>query len=406
MTKERILLAYSGGLDTSIIIQWLKENYDCDVVAIVGQVGIGVDDDALTRKALTCGAEKIYIEDLAEDYIVNYIYPTLKAEAKYEGSYLLGTSTARPCIAKRMVEIAQAENCTAIAHGCTGKGNDQVRFELAIKALAPEMKIIAPWRLWDITSRDEEIDYANARNIPVPVTKEDNYSMDQNIWHLSHEGMDLENPGNGPKHSALLNIVASLEQTPDQGEYVEIEFVSGIPVRVDNVTGDVDMLTYLNDKAAKHGVGVIDIVENRLVGMKSRGVYETPGGTVYYAAHRQLELMCLERDTLHYKDLVAQRFADLVYNGQWFHPLREALSAFVDKANETLTGTVKLKLYKGNIIPAGTSSPFSLYDEALSTFDEDDVYNQSDATGFIDLFGLPTKVVAQMKQRAGIMEGK
>ncbi len=305
-----------------------------------------------------------------------------------------------------MVEIAQAENCTAIAHGCTGKGNDQVRFELAIKALAPEMKIIAPWRLWDITSRDEEIDYANARNIPVPVTKEDNYSMDQNIWHLSHEGMDLENPGNEPKHSALLNIVASLEQTPDQGEYVEIEFVSGIPVRVDNVTGDVDMLTYLNDKAAKHGVGVIDIVENRLVGMKSRGVYETPGGTVYYAAHRQLELLCLERDTLHYKDLVAQRFADLVYNGQWFHPLREALSAFVDKANETLTGTVKLKLYKGNIIPAGTSSPFSLYDEALSTFDEDDVYNQSDATGFINLFGLPTKVVAQMKQRAGMMEEK
>ncbi|QRV02632.1 argininosuccinate synthase [Arcanobacterium phocisimile] len=406
MAKERILLAYSGGLDTSIIIPWLKGNYDCDVVAMVGQVGIGVDDEALKKKALACGAEKIYIEDLAEDYIVNYIYPSLKAQARYEGSYLLGTSTARPCIAKRMVEIARAENCTAIAHGCTGKGNDQVRFELAIKALAPEMKIIAPWRTWNITSRDEEIDYANARNIPVPVTKEDNYSMDQNIWHLSHEGMDLENPENEPTYSDLLNIVASLEQTPDQGEYVEIEFVSGIPVRVDNVTGDVDMLTYLNDKAAKHGVGVIDIVENRLVGMKSRGVYETPGGTVYYAAHRQLELLCLERDTLHYKDLVAQRFADLVYNGQWFHPLREALSAFVDKANETLTGTVKLKLYKGNIIPAGTSSPFSLYDEALSTFDEDDVYNQSDATGFINLFGLPTQVVAQMKQRAGMMEEK
>ncbi|QJC21489.1 argininosuccinate synthase [Arcanobacterium buesumense] len=406
MAKERILLAYSGGLDTSIIIPWLKENYDCDVIAMVGEVGIGVDGEALTHKALACGAEKIYIENLTEDYIAHYIYPTLQAQARYEGSYLLGTSTARPCIAKRMVDIARAEKCTAIAHGCTGKGNDQVRFELAIKALAPEMKIIAPWRTWDITSRDEEIDYANARNIPVPVTKEDNYSMDQNIWHLSHEGMDLENPGNEPNYSALLNIVTSLEQTPDQGEYVEIEFVSGIPVRVDNVTGDVDMLTYLNDKAAKHAVGVIDIVENRLVGMKSRGVYETPGGTVYYAAHRQLELLCLERDTLHYKDLVAQRFADLVYNGQWFHPLREALSAFVDKANETLTGTVKLKLYKGNIIPAGTSSPFSLYDEALSTFDEDDVYNQSDATGFINLFGLPTKVVAQMKQRAGIMEGK
>ncbi|WP_455952545.1 argininosuccinate synthase [Arcanobacterium haemolyticum] len=403
MAKERILLAYSGGLDTSIIIPWLKEHYDCDVVAMAGDVGIGVDNETLTQKALACGAEKIYIEDLTSDYIANYIYPTLKAQAIYEGKYLLGTSTARPCIAKRMVDIAKAENCTAIAHGCTGKGNDQVRFELAIKALAPGMKIIAPWRMWDIASRDEEIDYAQARNIPVPVTKENNYSMDQNIWHLSHEGMDLEDPANEPQYDSLLHLMNSPQQAPDEPEYVTIDFKHGIPVSVDGVTGDVDMLTYLNKKAGKHGVGIADIVENRLVGMKSRGVYETPGGTVYYAAHRELELLCLERDTLHYKDLLAQRFSEIVYNGQWFHPLREALSAFMDSCNETLTGTVKLKLYKGNVTPAGITSPHSLYDEALSTFDEDDVYNQSDATGFINLFGLPTSVVASMKHRNNLM---
>lgn len=403
MAKERILLAYSGGLDTSIIIPWLKEHYDCDVVAMAGDVGIGVDNETLTQKALACGAEKIYIEDLTSDYIANYIYPTLKAQAIYEGKYLLGTSTARPCIAKRMVDIAKAENCTAIAHGCTGKGNDQVRFELAIKALAPGMKIIAPWRMWDIASRDEEIDYAQARNIPVPVTKENNYSMDQNIWHLSHEGMDLEDPANEPRYDSLLHLMNSPQQAPDEPEYVTIDFKHGIPVSVDGVTGDVDMLTYLNKKAGKHGVGIADIVENRLVGMKSRGVYETPGGTVYYAAHRELELLCLERDTLHYKDLLAQRFSEVVYNGQWFHPLREALSAFMDSCNETLTGTVKLKLYKGNVTPAGITSPHSLYDEALSTFDEDDVYNQSDATGFINLFGLPTSVVASMKHRNNLM---
>lgn len=302
-----------------------------------------------------------------------------------------------------MVDIAKAENCTAIAHGCTGKGNDQVRFELAIKALAPGMKIIAPWRMWDIASRDEEIDYAQARNIPVPVTKENNYSMDQNIWHLSHEGMDLEDPANEPQYDSLLHLMNSPQQAPDEPEYVTIDFKHGIPVSVDGVTGDVDMLTYLNKKAGKHGVGIADIVENRLVGMKSRGVYETPGGTVYYAAHRELELLCLERDTLHYKDLLAQRFSEVVYNGQWFHPLREALSAFMDSCNETLTGTVKLKLYKGNVTPAGITSPHSLYDEALSTFDEDDVYNQSDATGFINLFGLPTSVVASMKHRNNLM---
>lgn len=265
------------------------------------------------------------------------------------------------------------------------------------------MKIIAPWRMWDIASRDEEIDYAQARNIPVPVTKENNYSMDQNIWHLSHEGMDLEDPANEPQYDSLLHLMNSPQQAPDEPEYVTIDFKHGIPVSVDGVTGDVDMLTYLNKKAGKHGVGIADIVENRLVGMKSRGVYETPGGTVYYAAHRELELLCLERDTLHYKDLLAQRFSEVVYNGQWFHPLREALSAFMDSCNETLTGTVKLKLYKGNVTPAGITSPHSLYDEALSTFDEDDVYNQSDATGFINLFGLPTSVVASMKHRNNLM---
>jgi argininosuccinate synthase len=399
MAKERILLAYSGGLDTSIIIPWLKENYDCEIVAMAGELGIGVDEDFLREKALKCGAEKIYIEQITEEYIRDFVYPTLKAQAVYEGKYLLGTSTARPCIAKRMVEIARKENCTAIAHGATGKGNDQVRFELTIKALAPDMKIIAPWRIWDIKSRDEEIDYAAARNIPLPVSKEDNYSMDQNIWHLSHEGMDLENPANEPQYEKLLKLMVSPEKAPDVPTYVELEFKEGIPVRIDDVTGDVAMLEYANKIAGANGVGIADMVENRLVGMKSRGVYETPGGTLYYAAHRELELLCLERETLHYKDLVAQKFAELVYYGQWFHPLREALSAFVDKVNETITGVVKLKLYKGNVLPAGSTSPFSLYEEELSTFGEDEVYNQADAGGFINLFGLPMQVVAQMKQR-------
>ncbi len=399
MAKERILLAYSGGLDTSIIIPWLKENYDCDVIAMAGELGIGEDEDLLREKALKCGAEKIYIEHITEEYIRDFIYPTLKAQAIYEGKYLLGTSTARPCIAKRMVEIARKENCTAIAHGATGKGNDQVRFELTIKALAPEMKIIAPWRIWDIKSRDEEIDYANERGIPVPVTKEDNYSMDQNVWHLSHEGMDLESPANEPRYDKLLKLMVSPEDAPDLPTYVELEFKDGVPVRIDEVTGDVEMLEYANRIAGANGVGIVDMVENRLVGMKSRGVYETPGGTLYYAAHRELELLCLERDTLHYKDLISQQFAKMVYNGQWFHPLREALSAFVDETNKTITGIVKLKLYKGNVLPAGTTSPYSLYDEELSTFGEDDVYDQADAGGFINLYGLPMKVVAQMRQR-------
>ncbi|WP_036451895.1 argininosuccinate synthase [Mycoplasma buteonis] len=395
--KERILLAYSGGLDTSVIIPWLKENYNCEVIAMLGELGTDTDPEFITQKALSCGAEKVYIEDLNEDYIQNYVYPTLKANAIYEGKYLLGTSTARPCIAKRMVEIAKKENCSAIAHGCTGKGNDQVRFELAIKSLAPELKIIAPWRTWEIKSRDQELEYAIKRNIPVPVTKEENYSRDQNIWHLSHEGMDLEFPKNAPKYDTLLKMTQFPVKAKDEISTIEIEFKEGVPVRIDNVTGDVQMLQYANKIGGENGIGIVDIVENRLVGMKSRGVYETPGGAIYYAAHRELELLNLDRTTLHYKDLVAQKYAELVYDGMWFHPLREALDKFVDDLNKNLTGIVKLNLYKGNIFPAGISSKYSLHSEELSTFGEDNVYNQGDATGFINLFGLSSKTIAQMK---------
>lgn len=404
MAHEKILLAYSGGLDTSIIIPWLLEHFDCEVIAMAGEVGIGIDHEALRAKALKCGASACFIEDIAEEFITDYIYPTLKAGAVYEGKYLLGTSFARPIIAKRMVEIAKREGCTAVAHGCTGKGNDQVRFELTVKALAPELKIIAPWRIWDIKSRDEEIDYAQERGIPVPVTKAANYSMDKNLWHLSHEGMDLEDPANEPHYEKILELMVSPEQAPDQPTYLTLDFEQGVPVRVDGVAlPPVELLSKLNDIAGANGVGLVDLVENRLVGMKSRGVYETPGGTVLYAAHRELELLCLDRDTLHYKDQVALRYAELVYFGQWFHPLREALAAFVDQTQKTVTGTVRLKLYKGNVLPAGTTSPFSLYQEALSTFGEDTVYNQADAGGFINCFGLPMKVMAQMKKRNGLL---
>ena len=404
MAKEKFLLAYSGGLDTSIIIPWLLENYDCEVIAMAGEVGIGVDETALKEKALKCGATKCYVEDISEEFITDYIYPTLKANAVYEGKYLLGTSFARPVIAKKMVEIAKKEGCTTIVHGATGKGNDQVRFELTIKALAPEMKILAPWRVWDIKSRDQEIDYAAARNIPVPVTKETNYSKDENLWHLSHEGMDLENPANEPDLDKILELMVSPEKAPDKATYVTIKFEKGVPVEVDGQKMDpVSLLKYCNKVAGENGVGIADIVENRLVGMKSRGVYETPGGTLLYAAHRELELLTLERDTLHYKDLVAQRFAELVYYGQWFHPLREAISAFVDDTQKVVTGEVKMKLYKGNCTPAGTTSPYSLYDEEIATFEEDDVYDQAEAGGFINCFGLPMKVNAQMKKRNGLL---
>lgn len=404
MAKEKFLLAYSGGLDTSIIIPWLLENYDCEVIAMAGEVGIGVDEEFLKEKALKCGASKCYVEDIAEEFITDFIYPTLKANAVYEGKYLLGTSFARPVIAKKMVEIARKEGCTTIVHGATGKGNDQVRFELTIKALAPEMKILAPWRVWDIKSRSEEVDYAEARGIPVPVTKENNYSKDENLWHLSHEGMDLEDPWNEPDLDKILELMVSPEKAPDTPTYVTFKFENGIPVEVDGQKlSPVEMLKYCNKVAGANGVGIADLVENRLVGMKSRGVYETPGGTLMYAAHRELELLTLERDTLHYKDLVAQKFAELVYYGQWFHPLREALSAFVDETQKVVTGEVKMKLYKGNCTPAGAKSPFSLYDEEIATFEAEEVYDQADAGGFINCFGLPMKVVANMKKKNGLL---
>ena len=395
--KEKVVLAYSGGLDTSIIIPWLNENYDYEVIAMAADVGQGEELDPLNEKAIKTGASKIYIEDLKEEFITDFIYPTLKAGAVYEGKYLLGTSFARPLIAKRMVEIAEKEGATAISHGATGKGNDQVRFELTVKALAPHLKIIAPWRIWDIKSREDAIDYAQERNIPLPVTKKDNYSMDRNLWHLSHEGQDLEDPWNEPQYEKLLKLMVSPEKAPDKPTYVEIYFEKGIPKKVNGVEyGPVQLVDVLNKLGAENGVGIVDMVENRLVGMKSRGVYETPGGTVLYAAHRELELICLDRDTLHYKDIVAQRFAELVYNGQWYTPLREALSAFVDSTQQTVTGTVRLKLYKGNCMPAGAKSEYSLYSEEISTFGYSTAYDHKDAGGFINLFGLPLKVRALM----------
>jgi len=397
--KEKVVLAYSGGLDTSIIIPWLKENYDYEVIAVAGDVGQGEELAPLKEKAINSGASKIYIEDLKEEFVTDFIFPTLKAGAVYEGKYLLGTSMARPVIAKRLVEIAEKEGATAIAHGATGKGNDQVRFELTIKALNPHLKIIAPWRIWDIKSREDAIDYAKERNIPVPVTKEHPYSMDRNLWHLSHEGGDLEDPWNEAQDNVYL-ICTPPHLAPDEPEYVEIEFESGIPVAVNGQKyKPVELIETLNKIGAKHGIGIVDMVENRLVGMKSRGVYETPGGTILYAAHHELESITLDRATFQYKQQVAIKFAELVYDGNWYTPLREALSAFVDNTQKTVTGTVRLKLYKGNCIPAGVKSPYSLYSEEFATFGEDNVYNQKDAEGFINLFGLPLTIRALMKEK-------
>ena len=393
---KKVVLAYSGGLDTSIIIPWLKENYNnCEVIAVAADVGQGVELEGLQEKAIKTGASKIYIEDLVDEFVDDFIFPTLKASAVYENKYLLGTSFARPIIAKRIVEIAIAEGADAIAHGCTGKGNDQVRFELAIKAFAPDMPIIAPWRIWDIKSRDEEIDYAEAHNIPLKISRETNYSKDMNLWHLSHEGLDLENPANEPDYDKILELGVSPEKAPDKATYVTIDFENGAPVAVDGekMKGS-DIIRKLNKLGGENGIGIADLVENRLVGMKSRGVYETPGGTILYQAHDILETLCLDRDTLHFKQQVGLRFAELVYFGQWFTPLREALTAFVDETQKAVNGTVKLKLYKGNIINAGVTSPDSLYDEDIATFEEDDVYDQTDSAGFINLFGLPIRVKA------------
>ena len=398
---KKVVLAYSGGLDTSIIIPWLKENYNnCEVIAVSGDVGQGTELDGLEEKAIATGASKLYIEDLNKEFVEEFIWPTLKAGAVYENKYLLGTSFARPIIAKRIVEIAKAEGADAICHGCTGKGNDQVRFELTIKAFAPDMEIIAPWRTWEFKSREDEIAYAEEKNIPLKINRETNYSKDKNLWHLSHEGLDLENPANEPMYNkeGFLELGGSPEQAPDVPTYVTISFEKGVPVAVDGEKlPAVEIVKKLNKLGGENGIGIVDMVENRLVGMKARGVYETPGGTILYAAHAKLEEICLDRDTLHYKQNVANRFAELVSFGQWYTPLREALSAFVDSTQQTVTGDVKFKLYKGNIIDAGVTSPYSLYDEDIATFDEDEVYDQNDSAGFINLFGLPIKVQAKKK---------
>ena len=407
MSKKinKIVLAYSGGLDTSIIIPWLKENYDNpEIIAVSGDVGQGTELEGLKEKAIATGASKLYVCDLKEEFIKNYVYPTMQAGAKYEGDYLLGTAFARPIIAKAIVDIALKEGADAICHGCTGKGNDQVRFELAIKAFAPGMKIIAPWRIWDIKSREEEIAYAEAHNIPLKINRETNYSKDKNLWHLSHEGLDLEDPANEPMYDkeGFLEMGVSPFMAPDKPTYVTISFEKGIPVAVDGEKlGPVALVEKLNKLGGENGIGLADICENRLVGMKSRGVYETPGGTILYRAHEVLETLCLDRDTSHYKALVAQQFGELVYFGKWFTPLREALTAFVDKTQENVTGDVKLKLYKGNIINAGTTSKYSLYNPEFATFDEDEVYNQKDSEGFINLFGLPLTVKALMDKKNG-----
>ena len=400
--KEKIVLAYSGGLDTTVIIPWLKENYnDAEVIAVCGNVGQGKETEGLEERALKTGASKLYIEDLTEEFITDAIYPCIKANAVYEGKYLLGTSMARPIIAKRLVEIARKEGATAICHGATGKGNDQVRFELTIKALAPDLKIIAPWRLdtWKMDSRESEVAYLEERGIEAPVKEGDSYSRDRNIWHLSHEGLELEDPANEPNYDHILQLGVSPEKAPDKPTYVEIEFLKGIPVKVDGKElSPVELLTYLNKVGGENGVGIQDICENRVVGMKSRGVYETPGGSILYYAHRELEYLCLDKQTQSFNEIASNKFTELVYSGEWYTPLRESLSAYFDSVNETVTGKVKLKLYKGNIIPAGSESPYSLYNESIASFTTGDLYNHKDADGFINLFGLPLKVRAMMKQ--------
>lgn len=388
---KKVLLAYSGGLDTSVIIPWLKENYnDCEVIGMTGNVGQEEDFEFLKEKAVACGATKLYVEDLREEFITDYIFPAIQAGAKYESTYLLGTAYARPLIAKRMVEIAHLEGCDAIVHGCTGKGNDQVRFELGIREFDPTMTIIAPWREWDIVSREQAFDYAEAHNVPLPITRETNYSKDENLFHLSHEGLDLEDPTNKPNYEEILELGVSPQSAPDQEVEVTVTFESGIPIAVNGEKlAPIALLEKLNEIGGANGIGILDVVENRLVGMKSRGVYETPGGTILYHAHEKLEQIALDRDTQHYKQSVALKYADLVYNGLWFSPLRKALQVFVDETQKTVTGSVTMVLYKGNIIDAGMTSPYSLYSDELATFGEDDIYNQNDAEGFIKLFGLP-----------------
>ncbi len=401
---KKVALAYSGGLDTSCIIPWLKENYDgCDVIAVCADIGQGDELDVVREKALKSGASQVFIADLTEEFLTEYVWPTLKAGAVYEGKYLLGTSFARPVIAKKLVEIARQEGCDAIAHGATGKGNDQVRFELSVKALAPDLKIITPWREWELRSREEEIEYAKRHNIPIAAENK-TYSMDRNIWHLSHEGSDLEDPWNAPQDNMFL-VTRVPEQAPDEDEHITIDFEEGIPVAINSKRlGAKALLTLLNEIGARHGIGITDLCENRLVGMKSRGVYENPGGAILFYAHRELEYLCLDRATFHYKELVAHRYAELVYDGMWFSQLREALDAFMDSTQRTVTGTVRLRLYKGNIMSAGAKSKYSLYNQEYVTFEKDDVYNQADGTGFVNLFGLPLKVRALMQKKTGLLK--
>lgn len=397
---SKIVLAYSGGLDTSIIIPWLKENYDgAEIIAVCADVGQGKEVEGVKEKALASGASKVYIADLREEFVEDFVFPVLRSGALYEGSYLMGTACARPLISKELVKVAHKEGASHIAHGCTGKGNDQVRFELTIKALSPEMKIIAPWRIWDIRSREEQIDYAEAHDIQVPVTKKRPYSMDRNIMHLSHEGADLEDPSNEPMADLTL-IVTRPEDAPDQAEYVTIYYKHGNPVAINGeALAPLELLEKANDLAAKHGVGVVDIVENRLVGMKSRGVYESPGATLLYFAHKQLESLTLDKASMAFKAFAAQRYSELVYDGLWYTPLREALDVFFDHTQKNVTGQVKVKLYKGGVYAAGMSSPYSLYNEEYSTFGKDEVYDQGDAQGFINLFGLPLQVQALMQEK-------
>lgn len=399
---KKVALAYSGGLDTSIIIPWLKENYGCEVVAVAGDVGQNDELEGLEEKALKTGASKLYIADLKKELVEDFIWPTLKAGAKYE-NYLLGTSFARPPIAKALVEVAQKEGCDAIAHGCTGKGNDQVRFELTVKALAPDLPVIAPWREWDIRSREDAMDYAEAHNIPLKINRTTNYSKDKNLWHLSHEGLDLEDPANEPQYDKILELGVSPQAAPDAPALVSISFEKGIPVAVDGVKMDgVALIEKLNELGGANGVGILDIVENRLVGIKSRGVYETPGGAILYHAHETLETLCLDKETQHFKQTVAQKYADLVYNGMWYTPLREALDAFVNSTQAFVTGEVKLKLYKGNILNVSVQSPYSLQDLKIASFGESE-YDHADAEGFITLFGLQMKMRARMLQENGLL---
>lgn len=402
---KKVVLAYSGGLDTSIIIPWLKENYnDPEIIAVSGNVGQQDELEGLEEKAIKTGASKLYVEDLTEEFLTDYVFPCVQAGALYE-DYMLGTAFARPPIAKKLVEIAIKEGADAICHGCTGKGNDQVRFEMAIKALAPDMTIIAPWREWSIKSREEEIEYAEAHNVPLKINRETNYSKDKNIWHLSHEGLDLEDPANEPLYNkdGFLEMGVSPEIAPDTPTYVKIHFEKGVPTAVNGKEmSATELVATLNKLGGENGIGLLDIVENRLVGMKCRGVYETPGGAILYKAHNVLETLCLDKETSHYKALVAQKLAEIVYNAQWFTPLTEAILSFVKTTQKTVTGDVTLKLYKGNMINAGVTSPYSLYDPEIATFEEDDVYNQADATGFINLYGLSTKVYAKMKAKNGL----